>query len=216
MKKLKMLLLVGIIMFTSASILEAGSEPVYGAELVQGGGNDNGAINKSDWIELGVLYGIKTRLYNNNTFLYPNQKNNNGGCYQAIPTVVGKQYNVSAILLGTDANRNEIFSSSSASYITIDSSAPTPNGVPDHLTNMVTGNTETVETFIFTATSTTSYISLRSTKAYNYPNARAISVKEVLEEGTPLRLISPLTGSIKTDNMIIAKAEAVLQDGWGI
>ncbi len=163
-------------------VIEAGSEPFYGPELVLGGGNDSGILDKSKWVSLGNTYNLGYRVYNGKTYLYPGPKDNDGGSYQAIATTIGTQYQVSAILLGTDVNANEIFHTTRASYLTIDSSVPITSAIPDHSSKMVIGSTETTESFTFTATTTTSYISVRSTNGYNYPNARAISVKEVLGE----------------------------------
>ena len=149
-----------------------------GEELIVGGGNDGNEVQHTAWLALGDTYHSQTRTYNGKTYIYATAKEYYGGRYQSFPTEVGKTYVVSAILLGADVNRNELFNS--PSYITVESTLPHtyPTGSPTLQHNGVMGSIEKRISFEFTATSTTSYISIRSANAWHYANARAISVKE--------------------------------------
>jgi hypothetical protein len=145
-------------------------------ELIIGGGT-SGDVQPRKWSLLGKTYGSQNRMYNGNKYLYITAKQRNAGIYQSFPTKIGKTYMVSAFLLGTDVNQKKKFTSAS-SYITINNSVPTPSVNPEHQSRYVTGSAEKKISFEFIATSTTSYIAVRSSKAWNYGNARAISVKE--------------------------------------
>ncbi len=148
-------------------------------ELIHGGGSDNSTINRYDWVALGKVFSVTTRKYNGNNYLYTNNKEKNGGAYQAFPTEVGKQYRVKAQLIGPDVNSNEEFYTKSASYITIDDSIPTVSKKSNFSSKKVRGHKEVNIEFYFTATSSASYISYRSTEAWQYASARGISVKEI-------------------------------------
>ena len=206
MKKLLITQLTLFFFFTSMAFAN------YGAELVQGAGNENGSVDRLQWQAVGTTFGIKTRTYQGETYLYPNNKQNNGGAYQALDTEIGKSYKVSATLLGTDANRNNIFTGHS-SYITIEDGIPTPNTIPSYSSEWVSGvNAEDVS-FTFVATSTTTYISLRSTGAWNYANARAISVKEILN-GEPIEdTIAPVITLNGTPTVNLAVGETYTDAG---
>ncbi len=150
-----------------------------GQELIRGGGTEGEEVYAGEWSPVGKTYHPQTRTYNGKKYIYSAPKEYFGGLYQSFPTKVGKTYLVSAILLGADVNRNELFNS--PSYITVESTLPItyPTGSPTLKHNGVMGSTEQRVSYEFTATSTTSYISIRSANAWHYANARAISVKEM-------------------------------------
>ena len=169
-----------LFMVLTAMIFGASS----GNELVYGGGNDNGAIDTSKWHGEGMSYqgDVHTLVDNGITYLggVP-LDGGKGGIYQAISTQVGKTYKVTATLIGANHYKpNELHDFTlGSSYVTVDASKPTPTSTPLTSTALVTGNTpQTVET-TFTATSATSYVSLRGDTGYRYPKASRISVKEV-------------------------------------
>ena len=151
-------------------------------ELITGGGTTMGeTVDKNAWTTFGNTYVSQRRDYNGKKFLYSAPKVQGSGLYQAFSTVSGTTYTVSANLLGADINKNEQFNE--ASLITISSTKPTPDDTfVIASSDKVTGGTETTVTFTFTATGNKSYIAIRSSKAWNYANARAISVKEVFSE----------------------------------
>ncbi len=145
-------------------------------ELINGGENDNGKLDKSKWTPFGKTYGQRTRTYNEKIFIYSTPKDKGSGLYQSFSTEVGKSYKVSAILIGSDTNRKEQFNGSS--YLTVSNTVPTQN--KSHViakSDGVTGGKEVTVIFIFDAVSKTSYLALRSDGAWKYANARAISVK---------------------------------------
>ncbi len=150
-------------------------------ELINGGGNDNGAIDSSAWSTYGASWGLHNRTYNGATFIYSSNGNSadyaQGGMYQGFPTEVGKSYTVSAILIGADTNSNEEFIGSSG--ITISSAIPNVDRSSVIATSsLISGGTEEMVSFSFTATSATSYLALRSDTTWGYTSARDISVKE--------------------------------------
>ena len=148
-------------------------------ELVYGAGNDNGAIDSTRWSSFNTWSNIAaSRSYIGNTYLYIPSSSSKGGSYQSFPTTIGKTYRVSAILLGTDVNRNEAFSPG-ASYLTIEGHVPSRDSAYIVKSSDITGGSEQTINLTFTATTSTSYISIRSTRAWRYPSARDISVKEV-------------------------------------
>ena len=152
--------------------------PLEGEELIYGGENENGALDKSKWSYFGDTYKNTDRSYNGKLFIYSAPKDTGSGMYQEIPTEIGREYEVSAILIGTDTNRKEEFNGES--YFTIGSKFPVQNKASVFAeSNHVTGGVETKVRFRFNAVSTTTYLALRSDKAWHYASARAISVKAV-------------------------------------
>jgi len=139
------------------------TNPTNGQELVLGGGNEKGALEASQWSGIGMSHNdyVGRVNYQGVSYLNANPLANNGGIYQAINTEVGKRYSVKATLIGsnhyTDINNFTLASS----YITIEDSQPTPTSSPSQISNKVKGSTPTEVTMTFTATTTTSYISLR-------------------------------------------------------
>ena len=151
----------------------------YGPELIQGGGNELGVINKYLWSFFGDTYGQHDRTYNGELFIYASSKDLGSGMHQAISTEIGEEYEVTAILIGTDTNRLEIFNGES--YITISSAFPIQSKVSVIAESArITGGIETNISFRFVASSTTSYLALRSDAPWHYASARAISVKKFL------------------------------------
>ena len=153
-----------------------------GKELLQGAGNENGAIDVNQWHGEGMSYGNDrhTLVDNGITYLGANPLSDNGGMYQAISTEVGKTYKVTATLIGANHYKpNELHDFTlGSSYISVDTDRPTPDSETLESTHVI-GNTPTIVEIVFDAVSTTTYISLRSDKAFRYPKASRISVKEV-------------------------------------
>jgi len=167
---------------TRTVIVNDTTDGTYGPELIYGAGNDNGVINTQSWIPFGDNSLVLTRTYSIHTYLYAVARIADAGIYQAFPTITGRTYQVSATLLGADAGMNAEFINDS--YITVSNNVPTTtksNLITE--SSFVTGATETVVTFTFTAQSTTSYLAVRSDTPWYYGNARAISVKEILNGG---------------------------------
>lgn len=163
---------------------------LFGSELIQGGGNDNGAVNKNLWSHFGNTYGSLDRSYNAEQFIYATPKDTGSGMYQSFTTEVGKDYEVNSILIGSDTNRREVFNGES--YLTVSSAPPVQSKASviaesEH----VTGASETNVSFVFTATSTTSYLALRSDRQWHYASARAISVKAIGETTIPATIDNP-------------------------
>jgi parallel beta-helix repeat protein len=161
-----------------------------GDELIQGGGNANGRLDISKWSWFGSIYGLQGRRYNGKSFIYSTPKDNGSGMYQGFSTQIGKEYEVSAILIGSDSNRKEQFNG--YSYLTISSERPTPNGTfVSAQSENITGGEESFVSFTFVATSTTTYLALRSDRAWHYASARAISVKKVDGSSKPTPPVPP-------------------------
>jgi len=170
MKKLLITQLSILLLFTSMVFAN------YGPELIQGGGNDNGSVNKSAWSHFGSTYGLHDRTYNSSLFIYASPRNVGSGMHQVLETEIGKEYEVSAILIGSDTNKRAQFNGES--YITISSASPLASKV--HVfaeSEHILGGVETSIRFRFTAQSTMSYLALRSDAQWHYASARAISVK---------------------------------------
>jgi len=151
----------------------------YGPELINAGGNDNGVVSTQNWTPFGSNSLVLTRAYLGTNYMYAVARTVDAGIYQSIATVVGKLYEVRAVLLGADSGMNEQFINNS--YITISDNIPQidkSNIIIE--SDFVTDTTETQVTFRFTAQSTSSYLAIRSDTAWYYGNARAISIKEVL------------------------------------
>ena len=159
----------------------------YGPELIQGGNNENGDINVNSWSGVGMSYNSNVGLntYQGIVYINSNPLANNGGMYQAIATEIGKTYLLRTTLIGsnhyTDINNYTLGSS----YISVEDITPTPTSTPNHISSYVTGDIPNTVEFTFTATSNSTYISLRGDTAYKYPNLSMISVKEVLTDTTP-------------------------------
>jgi len=165
---------------------------LFGVELIQGGGNDNGALDKSVWSTFGNTFGSLDRTYNGEQFIYATPKDTGSGMQQSFSTEVGKEYEVRAILIGSDTNRREVFNGES--YLTVSSAFPVQAKTSviaesEH----VIGAEETSISFRFTATSTTTYLALRSDRQWHYASARAVSVKEVDAGITPPNDNPPLS-----------------------
>ena len=152
------------------------SETPTREKLITGGGDESNDVQHRKWSLFGKSYGSQDRMYKGKKYLYITAKEKHAGMYQSFPTQIGKTYVVSATLLGADVNKNGKFKGSS--YLSVDSKKPTTSSKAEHKSHYVTGDKEEKVSFEFTATSTTSYVSVRSSKAWNYANARFISVKE--------------------------------------
>ena len=140
--------------------------------------NEQATLDKSKWSYFGNTYGKQSRTYNGNLFIYSTPKDIGSGIYQKISTEIGREYEVTAILIGSDTNRKEQFNGES--YLTISSAFPTQgkNSVFEE-SEHVTGAIETKVSFRFTAISSKTYLALRSDRSWHYASARAISVKVV-------------------------------------
>ena len=142
-------------------------------------------VGDEAWRAFGGVWGNRsyTRNYNSEKYIYIAARNANAGLYKRVSTKVGETYRVSAELLGADINRDKNFIANS--YITVSSEVPRRD--KSHViasSKMVKGSSKVVETFTFVATSRTSYIGLRSDRAWQYANVRAVSVKEVGNENS--------------------------------
>ncbi len=137
------------------------------------------SLSQNKWSKLGESFSVSKRDYNNHTYIYSANRENRGGIYQSFSTEVGQRYNVTAILLGTDVSKKENFSHIAASYITIDDKVPSPSVVSNYSSEKVVGSKEKSIAFEFTATASTSYLSLRSTQGWNYASARDIRIDKV-------------------------------------
>ncbi len=140
-------------------------------------------LGDGNWLTFGEVYKNRAyaRVYNNEQYIYVATINADSGLYRSFRTEVGKTYQVSAELLGADINRNENFLSNS--YVTVSSATP----VKDKRrviasSSYVSGGEKVNIAFTFVATSTTSYIAIRSDSNWQYASARAVSVKELAEE----------------------------------
>ena len=137
----------------------------------------------SEWRSVGKTYKNSTyiRTYNGEKYIYAAAKEAGAGSYKIFETEIGKTYRVSAELLGADVNSNEEFVANS--YITVSNNVPVRDeSYVIASSNMVTGSTKVVETFTFVATGITSYVALRSDRAWKYANAKAITLTEVADE----------------------------------
>ncbi len=146
------------------------------AQVENSGKNKQDTLDKNKWSYFGNTYGKQSRTYNGKLFIYSTPKDVGSGMYQEIPTEIGREYEVSAILIGSDTNRKEQFNGES--YLTISSAFPTPS--KDSVfeeSEHVTGGVETKVSFRFTAISSKTYLALRSDKTWHYASARAVSVK---------------------------------------
>ena len=159
----------------------------HGTELIEGGGNENGELDASEWtkiIDQNKQWDLSVGdCLTNEKCIHVNPYAENGGMYQAISTEEGKTYILEAKVLGsnhyTDVNNYTLASS----YMTVESSTPTPTSTPEYQTEKVKSNTPQIVKITFTATSQTTYISLRGDTAYKYPTALSISVKRVSISG---------------------------------
>jgi len=145
-------------------------------------------IDESEsWNAFGEIWSDRTytRTYNGEIYTYVPTKTAGSGAYKSVVTEVGKTYTVSAELLGADVNRDEEFVANT--YLTVTNSVPQQSipvvgkeGVLAFVSQ--TGGSKTTKTITFVATSTTSYISVRSDRDWKYANARALSVKELKKQ----------------------------------
>ncbi len=176
-------------------------------ELIYGGENENGALDKRKWSYFGNTYGQQSRTYKGKLFIYSTPKDVGSGMYQEIPTEIGREYEVSAILIGSDTNRKEQFNGES--YLTISSAFPTQS--KDSVfeeSEHVTGGVETKVSFRFTAISSKTYLALRSDKTWHYASARAISVKAVGQSDN----YHSLTVVNLTDTLVINKDNQTIEN----
>jgi len=182
-----------------------------GEELILGGGNDNGALNKALWSYFGETYEQQTRTYNEELFIYATPKDSGSGMYQEFVTEVGREYEVNAILIGTDTNRLEEFNGES--YLTIGSIFPVQNKASVFAeSNHITGGVETKVSFRFTAVSSSTYLALRSDAPWHYASARAISVKAVSTDPI-IDLTKPVIMIKGESSITISKDEVYIDEG---
>ena len=161
----------------------------------------------ASWIAVGDIWKDRTstRTYNSEKYTYIPVKTAGSGAYKSVATEVGETYTVSAELVGADVNRNEDFSGNS--YVTVSSKTPKrdESGVIKK-SSKVTGSTKITKTFTFVATTTKSYIAVRSDKGWKYANVRALSVKKVSCSGGVVANTKVKDGYVKTSNHKTSRA----------
>jgi len=168
-------------------------EKTIGTELIEGGSNDNGALNATSWTlmidrgSVNVGNCLTRRCIQVNPFIA------NAGMYQVIQTEVGKTYKLEAELLGSNHYSDRNNYTLGSSYLTVEDTLPSPTSVPAYTSQSVNSNTVTRVEITFTATSTTSYVSLRGDTAFKYPTALSISLKEVGVNDTVKSINGPAT-----------------------
>jgi hypothetical protein len=165
------------------------SNTLYGPELIYGGGNELGGLDSSIWDTHGDTYDPQLREYNGHEFLYSSNKGDAGaGMHQCFSTEIDREYNVKAILIGTDTNREEDWNGESYITISKDSAEVDKSNVIAE-SEHIAGGVETEVSFNFEAVSPVSCLAIRSSGAWEYANARAISVKALnsdpIEDKTP-------------------------------
>jgi hypothetical protein len=163
---------------------------LLGEELVKGGGSvtDPELLEASKW-KMTLDSGKSSDLILNDCII------NDGtvreciqvdpqaagtGMYQEIVLVTGKRYRVSAELIGADNVNDKNNFELGSSYVSIEDHKPVEKSIPIAHSEKVIGNTPKKVIFDFNTTKETNYISLRGDRAYKYPTAFFISVKELI------------------------------------
>ena len=154
----------------------------HNPELIQGGNNENGVLNASNWtimIDTGKSLDLSVANCATGKCIHVNPYEANAGMYQAIQTEIGQRYKLEAKILGANHYKDKSNYTLGASYLTVEDKIPTATSTVTHNTEKIQSNTVTTVGFTFTATSTTTYVSLRGDTRHRYPTASSISVKKV-------------------------------------